>query len=68
MGGIHDRMPGDTSKGIRSVGLDRSVQDVATLRKLLHPYPAEEMRAYPVSAKVGNVRNDGPELIEEVSP
>jgi putative SOS response-associated peptidase YedK len=29
---------------------------------LLRPYPAEEMRAWKVSAAVGNVRNNGPEL------
>jgi putative SOS response-associated peptidase YedK len=29
---------------------------------LLRPYPAEEMRAWKVSAAVGNVRNNNPEL------
>jgi putative SOS response-associated peptidase YedK len=30
---------------------------------LLRPYPAEAMRAYPVAARVGNVRNNDPELL-----
>jgi putative SOS response-associated peptidase YedK len=30
-------------------------------------YPAELMRAYPVSDRVGNVRNNDPELLEPVS-
>jgi len=31
---------------------------------LLKPYPADEMTAYPVSTRVNDVKNDGPELIE----
>ena len=31
---------------------------------LLRPYPAEEMTAWKVDAKVGNARNDSQELIE----
>ena len=34
---------------------------------ILRPYPAERMRAYPVDARVGNVRNNDPELFEPVS-
>jgi putative SOS response-associated peptidase YedK len=34
------------------------------LQQLLQPYPAEEMRAYPVRTLVNNARNEGPELIE----
>jgi putative SOS response-associated peptidase YedK len=33
---------------------------------LLRPYPAEEMKAWPVSRDVGNVRNNRPELVEPV--
>ena len=32
---------------------------------LLRPYPAERMRAWPVSDRVGNVRNNDPQLLEE---
>ena len=34
---------------------------------ILRPYPAERMRAYPVDARVGNVRNNDSELFEPVS-
>jgi len=32
---------------------------------LLRPYPAEDMIAWPVADRVGNVRNDDPELLAE---
>jgi len=35
---------------------------------LLRPFPAEEMRAWPVSDRVGNVRNNDPQLLEEPQP
>ena len=31
---------------------------------LLRPYPAERMRAWPVSDRIGNVRNNDPELLD----
>ena len=31
---------------------------------MLQPLPAQLMRAYPVSPKVGNVKNDTPDLIK----
>ncbi|HSZ56541.1 MAG TPA: SOS response-associated peptidase family protein [Tepidisphaeraceae bacterium] len=33
---------------------------------LLKPYDADAMEAFPISTRVNNVRNDGPELIERV--
>jgi putative SOS response-associated peptidase YedK len=32
------------------------------------PFPAEEMRAYPVSSRVNNVKNDDAGLIEPAGP
>jgi len=34
---------------------------------LLRPYPAERMKAWPVSERVGNVRNNDPALLETQS-
>jgi putative SOS response-associated peptidase YedK len=34
---------------------------------LLRPYPAEKMHAWQVSQRVGNVRNNTPELLEEAA-
>jgi len=35
---------------------------------LLRPFPAEKMRAWPVSDRVGNVRNNDPQLVKELNP
>ena len=32
---------------------------------LLRPYPAEDLRAWPVGQQVGNVRNNSPQLLDE---
>jgi putative SOS response-associated peptidase YedK len=38
------------------------------LTKLLHPYPASEMDAYPVSRLVNSPKNDTKEVIEPATP
>ncbi len=35
---------------------------------LMRPFPAEKMHAWPVSDRVGNVRNDDPQLLEPDQP
>jgi putative SOS response-associated peptidase YedK len=47
--------------------MDPSLGDPGEIAKMLLPYPADEMRAYPVSTRVNNVRNEGPELIAPVA-
>lgn len=64
MADIHDRMPVILRPEDEALWLDRTRFEPKRLRALLTPYPAEEMTAYPVSPKVGNVRNDTPDLIE----
>jgi putative SOS response-associated peptidase YedK len=34
---------------------------------MIHPTPPEEMVAWPVSPRVGNVKNNDPSLIEPVA-
>jgi len=34
---------------------------------LLRPFPAEQLLAWPVSGRVGNVRNNDPALLERLS-
>lgn len=63
---VHDRMPVILRKEDERKWLDRNNADVGQLLSLLVPYSEEEMRGYPVSPIVGNVRNDRPECIEEV--
>jgi putative SOS response-associated peptidase YedK len=61
---IHNRMPVILPRPAwrRWLGEDRAEAD--ELRALLRPYPAEAMRVYPVSPRVGNVRTSGPELLK----
>ena len=37
------------------------------LLRMLRPYPAAQMRAYPVGVRVGNVRNNDAALLDETS-
>jgi putative SOS response-associated peptidase YedK len=60
MAGIHDRMPVILRREDEPLWLDRRVREPGTLRKLLVPYPAEEMAAYEVPDRVGRVANDDP--------
>jgi len=46
--------------------LDPKSERTDTLQALLKPYPPEEMRAYPVSTRGNNAKNDDPELMSPV--
>ncbi len=46
--------------------LDPAYRDVAALEQWLQPAPAAGMAARPVSARVGNARNEGPELLDGI--
>jgi putative SOS response-associated peptidase YedK len=41
--------------------------DPGQLRALLAPYPSDRMICWPVSPRVGNVKNNGPSLIEPIA-
>jgi putative SOS response-associated peptidase YedK len=43
-----------------------SEQSVEDLKKMLQPFPVEQMMAYPVNKAVGSVKNQGAELVEEI--
>ena len=60
---IHDRMPVILTPEAEGVWLDPRIQEPARLLPLLKPYPAIEMTTYPVSTRVNNPANDGPECI-----
>jgi putative SOS response-associated peptidase YedK len=66
MADIHNRMPAILRREDEPVWLDRSNRNAQQAMELLKPYPAEQMRAYPVSAKVGNVKNDTEDCLEEI--
>lgn len=65
MAGIHNRMPVILPREAWPLWLDPAAQ-TRELRPLLVPYPEELMAAYRVSPAVGNVKNDGPELLVAV--
>jgi putative SOS response-associated peptidase YedK len=43
--------------------LARDVQEPADLAAVLRPFPADAMKAFPVSDLVNDPRNDGPECL-----
>jgi putative SOS response-associated peptidase YedK len=61
---IHDRMPVILPGQAHMEWLDPENERMDALQRLLKPYPAEEMRAYPVSSRVNNAKHEGPELVE----
>jgi putative SOS response-associated peptidase YedK len=67
IGTLYDRMPAILSPKDYEAWLDPRNDQTEVLKKLLEPYPADEMRAYPVGPRVNNARNDGPEIIEPMN-
>jgi putative SOS response-associated peptidase YedK len=66
-GEIHNRMPVILKPETWPAWLGEEPADVAELKSLLAPYPADEMICWPVSARVGNVRNNDATLIEPLA-
>ena len=60
---FHDRMPVIISPEDYDTWLTGTPEQALALLK---PYPAQAMRAYPVSAKVNSPKNDSPELVDPV--
>jgi putative SOS response-associated peptidase YedK len=67
MAKIHDRMPVIVRPDHYAAWLDPKLIDSPAIAPMLEPYPAEEMRAYPVSTRVNNARNEGPDLARPVA-
>lgn len=63
---LHDRMPVILPPECWEAWLDPEYNDAADLQGMLVPYPADEMRAYPVSTRVNSPKNDDAELIAAV--
>jgi putative SOS response-associated peptidase YedK len=61
---IHDRMPVVLPESQWDTWLDVDNHDVASLRKLLVPFPDGELEAWAVSTRVNKADNNGPELLE----
>ena len=63
---IHDRMPVILPPDLYSDWMNPANQDIGELKEYLLPYDPGLMKAYPVSPLVNSVKNQGPELIDEV--
>lgn len=68
MATVHDRMPVILPEDTWATWLDRDNQDLDALQQLLVPAADDLLTLTPVSTSVNNVRNNGPELVEEVEP
>jgi len=64
---IHNRMPVILEPGDYARWLSPGDQAKPPV-ELLRPFPAEQMRAWPVNSRVGNVRNNDPRLIDRIQP
>jgi len=64
---LHNRMPVVLKPETWPQWLGEEPVDPKRLKALLAPYPAEEMVAWPVSPRVGNVKNNDPSLIEPMA-
>jgi putative SOS response-associated peptidase YedK len=67
MAAVHDRMPVILPESAWDTWLDRDVDDLELLGKLLVPAAPELTVMHPVSTAVNNVRNNGHELVDEVA-
>jgi putative SOS response-associated peptidase YedK len=65
---LHNRMPAILAPQAWPEWLGEQLADEARLKSLLAPYPSDAMICWPVSARVGNVRNNDSSLIEPVAP
>src|ERR1700736_5587661 len=63
---LHDRMPVILARDNWPVWLGEEPANPAQLKAVLAPYPSEELTCWPVSPRVGNVKNNDPSLIEAI--
>jgi putative SOS response-associated peptidase YedK len=61
---LHNRMPAVLKPEMWPVWLGEEPATVRDLKAMLGPYPTEDMIAWPVSPRVGSVKNNDPSLIE----
>lgn len=61
---VHDRMPVILAPEAWSAWLDPTNQDVVAVQRLLVPCPEGDLEAWPVSTRVNNAANEGPDIIQ----
>lgn len=63
---LHDRMPVILKRGDEDRWLTGDAPAPDEMKKILGPYPADEMEAYPVSSRVNNTDADDERLIQSL--
>jgi len=64
---LHNRMPVVLEPAAWPAWLGEEPMDLPRLKALLAPYPSDDMICWPVSTRVGNVKNNDPSLIEPIA-
>jgi putative SOS response-associated peptidase YedK len=64
---LHNRMPVVLKPEAWPVWPGEEAADPSELKSVLTPFPSEQMTCWPVSARVGNVKNNDPGLIEPIA-
>jgi putative SOS response-associated peptidase YedK len=64
---LHDRMPVVLGPQTWPAWLGEEPADARQLKAMLAPYPSEEMICWPLSTRVGDVKNKDARLIEPIS-
>ena len=64
---LHNRMPVVLAPEAWPAWLGEEPADPAQLKSLLAPYPSEGMICWPVSPRVGSVKNNDPSLVEPIT-
>jgi putative SOS response-associated peptidase YedK len=63
---LHNRMPAVLKPEAWPTWLGEQSAELPQLKALLAPYPSDGMICWPVSARVGNVKNNDPSLVEPI--
>jgi putative SOS response-associated peptidase YedK len=64
---VHDRMPVLLDEAAVELWLDPQFENIAALQDLLRPAPDDWLVKRPVNKQLGNVKNEGPELLQHSS-
>ena len=64
---LHNRMPVVLEPEAWPLWLGEEPADARQLKAVLAPYPSDAMTCWPVSTRVGNVKNNDASLVEPVT-
>ena len=64
---LHNRTPVVLKPDAWPVWLGEQPVKASAFKALLRPIPSDEMTCWPASARVGNVKNNDPSLIEPIA-